>query len=177
MTYPKFTFCFALAALIALGSLPVQATDLKIGFVNLMKLREEAPQAEEATRVLEREFASQQRELLAEQRAVAQIEQRLAREGDTIADLEERQRLERELRMRQRDLQRNAQQWEEDLNVRRNEELGRLQRLIFAEIQAFAREEGFDMVLVEGVIHATDRVDVTDRVLQRLRARAGGNRR
>lgn len=178
MKYAKLLSSIALAAMIAMVSMPAQAqgTNLKIGWVNLAQLRESAPQAEQAQRVLEEEFSQREQELRAEQRAVQQLEQRLAREGDTITDPEERQRLERELRMRQRELQRDAQTWEEDVNMRRNEELGRLHRLIFMEIQAFAREQGYDMVLVEGVVHATERVDVTAQVLSRLEARAAEDR-
>lgn len=168
----KYTLTIVLVSLFALGAMQAHAqTDLKIGAVNLAKLREQAPQAERASRELEREFATRQRELLDEQQAVQQLEQRLAREGDTITDADELQRLERELRSRQRELQRNAQQWEEDVNIRRNEELSRLQRMIFSEIEAFAREQGYDLVLVEGVIHASGRIDITDSVLERLQAR------
>jgi Skp family chaperone for outer membrane proteins len=44
--------------------------------------------------------------------------------------------------------------------------------LVFNEIQTFAREENYDLLLIEGVAHASARVDVTDRILARLQARA-----
>lgn len=148
------------------------AQELKIGAVNLALLRERAPQTEEASRNIEREFADRQRALLAEQRAVQQLQEQLQRESDVITNPEEGARLERELRNRQRELQRNVQQYEEDLNIKRNEELGRLTRLVFNEIQTFAREENYDLLLIEGVAHASARVDVTDRILARLQALA-----
>lgn len=164
-------------AFLAMTPQAVEAQQLKIGVADLAQLRTQAPQAEDASRVLEQEFATRQRDLVAEQRAVTELQERLQREGDVLADADEAARLERELRGRQRDLQRNIAQYEEDLNVRRNEELGKLQRLIFAEIQAFAREGRYDLVLVDGVIHASDQIDVTEQILQRLQARAGGSGR
>lgn len=149
----------------------VSAQQLKIGVADLAQLRTQAPQAENASRILEQEFAARQRDLVAEQRAVTELQERLQREADVLTDADEAARLERELRNRQRDLQRNIAQYEEDLNVRRNEELGKLQRLIFSEIQAFAREGQYDLMLVDGVIHASDQIDVTEQILQRLQAR------
>ena len=98
------------------------------------------------------------------------LQERLTREADVLADQEQAMALDRELRNRQRDLQRNVAQYEEDLNLRRNEELSKLQRMIISEIQAFARAESYDVVMVEGVIYASDRVDVTDAVLARLQS-------
>lgn len=164
------------ASLLATAPMAAVAQDMKIGVVNLNRLQEQAPQAQSAQQTLEREFADRQRDLLAEQRAVTQLQERLQREADTIADPAEAARLERDLRTRQRDFQRNAQQFEEDLNIRRNEELARFQRQVFDEIQVFSREEGFDVVLAQGVLYHSERVDVTDRILQRLQ-RAGGGRR
>ncbi|MCA1799236.1 MAG: OmpH family outer membrane protein [Xanthomonadaceae bacterium] len=164
------------ASLLAAAPMAAVAQDMKIGVVNLNRLQEQAPQAQAAQATLEREFADRQRDLLAEQRAVTQLQERLQREADTIADPAEAARLERDLRTRQRDFQRNAQQFEEDLNIRRNEELARFQRQVFDEIQVFSREESFDVVLAQGVLYHSERVDVTDRILQRLQ-RAGGGRR
>ncbi len=166
-----------IAATFTTGFAPDAFAQLKIGVANLAQLREQAPQAEQASKVLEREFANRQRDLVAEQRSINELQERLQREADVIADPNEASRLERELRNRQRDLQRNVTQYEEDLNVRRNEELGKLQRLIFSEIQTFAREQGYDLVLVDGVIHASDKVDVTQQILQRLQSRNTGSGR
>lgn len=163
------------AVLLAATPLTAVAQEMKIAVVNLNRLQEQAPQAQAAQQTLEREFADRQRDLLAEQRAVTQLQERLQREADTIANPEEAARLERELRARQRDFQRNAQQFEEDLNIRRNEELARFQRQVFDEIQAFSRAENFDLVIAQGVLYNSERVDVTDRILQRLQ-RAGAGR-
>lgn len=164
-------------AAILLAAIPLHAVaDTKIGVINWNRVLEQTPQAEQASSALEREFADRQRELIADQRSIQQLQDRLQREADTIADPDEAARLERDLRARQRDFQRNAEQYEEDLNIRRNEELAKVQRLVMAEIQSFAREERFDVILAQGVLYASDQVDLTDRILQRLQARAGSGR-
>ncbi|MEX0900489.1 MAG: OmpH family outer membrane protein [Gammaproteobacteria bacterium] len=159
------------AALLALAPGLVAAQQLKIGVADLAELRAKAPQAQAASTALEREFASRQRELIAEQEQVQRLQERLTREADVLADQEQAMTLERDLRNRQRDLQRNVSQYEEDLNLRRNEELSKLQRQILTEVQTYAREQNFDLVLVEGVIFASDKVNITAAVLQRLQSR------
>ena len=163
------------AAMLALTPGLVAAQQLKVGVADLAELRAKAPQAQAASTALEREFASRQRELISEQEQVQRLQERLTREADVLADQEQAMELERDLRNRQRDLQRNVSQYEEDLNLRRNEELSKLQRLILSEIQAYSREENYDLVMVEGVIYASERVDVTDAVLARLQALGANN--
>ncbi|MCC5835691.1 MAG: OmpH family outer membrane protein [Opitutales bacterium] len=147
----------------------VAAAQLKIGYVDLAVLYERAPQAGEASKALEREFGELQRELVAEQQTITALEQRLA-EGD--ASEEEALRLERELGSRQSAFQRSVEQFEAGLTERRDSQRSRLQRLITSEIQHFSREEGFDLVVFEGVIYASNRVDISERILERLEARA-----
>ena len=172
----KFTWPMLLAAgLLALAPGHASAQALKVGVADLAELRAKAPQAQAASTALEREFASRQRELIAEQEQVQRLQERLTREADVLADQEQAMTLERDLRNRQRDLQRNVSQYEEDLNLRRNEELSKLQRLILSEIQAYSREQNYDLVMVEGVIYASERIDVTDAVLARLQALGAKN--
>jgi outer membrane protein len=172
----NFTWPMLLAAgVLALAPGLASAQALKVGVADLTELRTKAPQAQAASTALEREFASRQREIIAEQEQVQRLQERLTREADVLADQEQAMALERDLRNRQRDLQRNASQYEEDLNMRRNEEISKLQRLILTEIQAYAREQNYDLVLVEGVLYASDKVNITAAVLERLQSR--GNTR
>ena len=62
----------------------------------------------------------------------------------------------------------------EDLNLRRNEELGKLQRDVLQKAQEYARAQKFDLLLADqSVIFASTAVDITEAVLARSEA-AGG---
>jgi outer membrane protein len=63
---------------------------------------------------------------------------------------------------------RAQQEFSEDFNMRRNEELGNLQKRIVEAVRALAKEESFDLLLTDGVIYADDKIDVTSRVQQKL---------
>jgi outer membrane protein len=82
----------------------------------------------------------------------------------------ERRRLDRESREQRRELKRAQDEFREDFNLRRNEELGKLQRLVYEAIVSLAKEEGFDLIVNDGaVIFASQQVDITDKVISRLK--------
>jgi outer membrane protein len=145
----------------------------KIGVVKLNRLFEEAPQALALQRSLTEEFAPRERDLRAKREQLREIEERL-QQGEGFLSEEERRRLEQSFRDGQRDLQRSQNEFVEDLNLRRNERLGDLQRLFITEIQAYGQAQNFDLVVVEGFIHVSDRIDITQQVLQVLQRRHQG---
>ncbi|KTG17305.1 MULTISPECIES: OmpH family outer membrane protein [unclassified Guyparkeria] len=143
------------------------AEDVKIGFVNSSVLLEQAPQAERAKQKLEQEFSAREEELRQLRQEIQGLEGRLNREGVTMTD-SDRSELERELNRKLRDLQRQQSNFRDDLNLRKNEELGKLQRLVLEAIREVARDKGYDLVLSEGVVYSADRVELTEDVLDRL---------
>lgn len=154
-------------------ALPGSASaELKIGVVNAIKILEGAPQAEAARKQLEKEFASRDRDLVARQKAIKEMEDRLARDGATMAEAEAR-KLERDIVSKRRDLKRDQDEFREDVNLRRNEEFGKIQKEIVQSIQDVAKSEGYDLILGEGVIYASDKTDITNAVLERLRKGSG----
>lgn len=147
----------------------VLAKEVKIGFVNVAQVLQEAPQAEAARKRLEQEFAPRDKRLVNQQKELEQLQEKLNRDAAVMSDAE-RGKLEREILSKQRDLKRAQDEFREDFNIRRNEELGKLQREIFEAIKALAKDEGYDLLLTDGVVHASDQVDVTEKVKQRLQA-------
>ncbi len=143
------------------------AKELKIGFVNSAMLLDKAPQAEAARTQLEKEFSARERELVENQKAAQALEQKLSRDGAAMSEAE-RLRNERELNRLMRDLQRQQAEFRDDLNLRKNEELAKLQRTVFQVINEMAKEEGFDLILSDGVVYASPSVDITGKVLERL---------
>ncbi len=147
----------------------IAAQDLKIGFVNAAKIVDEAPQAEAARERLEEEFAPRDRQLVTQQKELREIEEKLQRDAAIMSD-EERRRIEREVLTQKRELKRAQDEFREDLNIRRNEEFSKLQKQVADVITEMAREEGYDLIVNEAaVIYASDRVETTDLVLDRLK--------
>ncbi|HEY4369979.1 MAG TPA: OmpH family outer membrane protein [Steroidobacteraceae bacterium] len=150
--------------------------ELKIAVVNVPRLLEEAPQAKQAMQALQDEFAPRQRTIVATQKELKTKEEKLQRDGAVMAE-SERRNAEKDLRDGQREVARKQNEYVEDLNLRRNEELGKLQRSLLQEVQTFARSASYDIVVGDGVLYANESMDITPQVLNALQQRfksAGG---
>jgi outer membrane protein len=163
-----FVIASGLALLAPLGAAQAQ---MKIGFVNVPRLLEEAPQAKAAMQALQDEFAPRQRNIVAQQNDMKAKEEKLQRDGAVMAE-NERRNAEKDLRDSQRELARKQNEYVEDLNLRRNEEIGKLQRSLMQEVQAYAKTQNYDLVLGEGVLYRNEAIDITAQVLAALQARA-----
>ena len=144
------------------------AEDYKIGAVNAIRILEQSPQAKRMRNLLEKEFAPRDRELVEAQKVLKDMEDRLTKDAPIMSEAE-RSKLERDIINERRDLKRNQDEFREDLTFRRNEEIAKIQKDIVDAINTVARENGFDMVLNEGVIYASQKVDISQLVIDQLK--------
>lgn len=141
----------------------------KIGFVNTGTVLREAPQARRVEERLKSEFETREKLLKAKQEELLEIERKLKSEGDIMSQAT-RRKLERELRLKLSQLKFEQQEFREDQNLRRNEEIRNLQTVIAAALKRLGDEEKFDLILTEGVSYVSDAIDVTPRIIQMLKA-------
>jgi outer membrane protein len=151
---------------LAVGAGHAQESGMRIGVVNVPRLLEQAPQAQAAMGALQQEFAPRQRDIVAVQQTLQEKQQTYERDGPVMGEAE-RLNLEREIRDDQRNLEREQNDYLEDLNIRRNEELSKLQRSLLQQVQAYARDVGYDLVVAD-VLYYSSAIDITDDVLQGL---------
>jgi len=147
------------------------AAEIKIGYVNTGRLLEESPQAKVAQQALEGEFMPRQRELASQQKALQEKSDKLKREAAVMSEAD-RTKAEREVRDGERDLARRFTELQEDANLRRNEEFGKVQRALLQEVQVYARANGYQLVLSDGVLFAAEAVDITAQVVAAMKAKA-----
>lgn len=168
----------ALALLLSLVASTVRAGDeaLTIAFVNIPQILEQVPQADAVRETLNQEFASRDLDLATGDKKLELLKLRLEREGISLAE-EERRKLERELLTQEREMKRSHEEYTEDRNIRKNEELAKMQREIRLSIVTLAKELGYDMVLESGVMYASERVDITGKVIERLKQDFSMNRK
>ena len=145
------------------------AADFKVGFVNVAIVLDQAPQAAQARVRIEGEFAPRDREILDQQQRIRTLEDRLVK-NVAVLSTSERQRQEAELLRLKRELRRSQEEFREDLNLRRSEELSELQRMVTEVIQDMARSERYDLIMTDGVVFAGGKVDITKRVIERLKS-------
>ena len=150
---------------VAMAGLAI-AAELKIGYVNAVKVIEEAPQGEAALKKLEAEFAPRDKQIIEMQNRLKQLEQDLEKNALVLKENEHRSK-EFEIATLKRDLRRATQEFREDYNLRRNEELAALQKIVQKTIAEIAKQENYDLIL-ESAVYAGPKVDVTDKILKKL---------
>ncbi len=85
----------------------------------------------------------------------------------TISEAERRNK-ERDVQNIKIEFQRKQRELREDINLRKNEELGSLQDRVNKAVQSVSEAEGYDLVVYSGVAYASKKIDITDKVLKML---------
>jgi len=154
-------------AALAFGSANAATADYKIGFVNTERLFREAAPAKRAQQQLEREFSARDAEIQRISKQVRDLQASLDKDGPTMSETERRNK-ERDLANGSRDLTRLQREFREDVNLRKNELLSTLQERANKVIQQIAESEKFDLILQDPVVFASQRIDITDKVIKAL---------
>lgn len=161
-----------ISGLLLIFLLPVNVlAENKIGFVNMAVILEKAPQADAARKELERDFSAREANLTAERAEIKEFKKKLAKDGE-IMSASNREALTYKIRRRERDFSRAMDDLKDDFNLRYNELRDSLQNEISEVIVELAKNEKYDLMVregVSGVLYASKRIDITDKVLVRLR--------
>lgn len=170
MQYPRICCAVVVALVLATQTLVPPAANaqsaFKIGFVDPIRLIEQAPQGVKALANLEDEFRSRDQELKVQHDKIQKMEAELEK-NILVMDATSAQASQRDIENHKRRLARSQQEAREDYNLRRNEELARLQSLVREVIVEIARAGAFDLV-VEQAVYVSDAINITDLVLERL---------
>jgi outer membrane protein len=167
-TYLRQLSALVLAATIGFAASSSLAAEVKIGYVNAVKVIEQAPQGEAALKKLQAEFGPRDKKLVDMQQEIKKKEEDLERNALVLKDSDKQEKAS-ELIALKRELRRATQDFREDYNMRRNEELAALQKIVKQVIVEIAKEENYDLIVHEGTIYASSKIDITDKVLEQLK--------
>ena len=159
--------CVAVAAL-AGAFATAQAQELKIGYVNGERVLREATPARAAQAKLEAEFSKREKDLNEQFTRLKSQADKFEKDSPTLSEAE-RSRRQRELVEADRDLQRKRRELNEDLNQRKNEETATVLERTNKVIKQIFDSEKYDLI-VQDVVFAGPRVDITDKVIKALNA-------
>lgn len=165
----KTQFGFVLLILsLVMVSPTLQAQEVRLGFVNTAQIMNEVPQADAARERLKNEFKSRDEKIVALQNELKTLEEEMYKNSAIMTDTV---RSEKDLKIisLKRDIKRAKEEFNEDLNIRRNEELTKLQKQVYDTIVAVAKEKNYDVILGDSVLFASKRVDLTSQVIRRLK--------
>jgi outer membrane protein len=140
----------------------------KIAFVETGQVLQKSPQVKAVKDKIKKEFARRDDQLVAEQKQLTKLQEKLLKDGSVMSEAE-RTRLERDVLSRRRKLKSSQAEFQEDLTLRQNEELGKLRKQIAEVIINVAKKNGYDIVLESGVIWADGKINITDKVIKALK--------
>jgi len=151
----------------------VSYAELKVGVVNVAKVLQGSPQAKKAQNRMEKEFSPRKKHLESRVKEIIKLEEKLTRDASVMGE-SERRKLEKDIFDKKREAKRAQQEFKEDVSMWNNEEMGKIQRGVLDAIKALAKDESFDLVLMDGVqngvVYYANKIDVTDKVQKKLAA-------
>ena len=157
------SFCALVLGLAFLAT--AEAQQLRIGYVDMKKVLDNAPQVVAGRERLDREFRARNDAIELDEMRASALEGRLA-QGDISAD--NRIQLERDLRELRRNITRRKEDLRDELSFRRTEEVQSLEEQINLAVQEIAERNGFDLIVSSPVVYASPSLDITDMILEQL---------
>lgn len=140
----------------------------KIGFVNTSRVLKEAPQARRVEERLKAEFEPREAQLKEKRQEILDIEDQL-KSIDKSSNGTSRRKLERQIRLKVSQLKFFEQEFREDQNLRRNEEIRELQQVIARVLERLGDSGKYDLILTEGVSYVSDQIDITTEIIEMLK--------
>ena len=147
----------------------LNAAELKVAVVQLQKLISESAQVQKAQADMKKDFQPRETKLVNEQKDLQKLEERLEKDFAVMSDAE-KQKAQKEFMDRRNELKRDMDQMNQDLTIRRNQEMGKFQKSVNEAINAVAKEQNIDLVLVEGIAYAKESLDITTQVEDKLKS-------
>ena len=167
---PRFGYWLLALVLVLAGGSAAWAQS-RVGYVDMQRLLDNAPQMSSGSDALRAEFAERDRQLKADEARLERLQQQRAG-----ADEQGATTLDAEIDALQRRVRRTRDTLREELRRRSEEELERRWREITEAVAASARDEGYDLIVSSPVFYASPSIDITDAILARLRqSGSGGN--
>jgi outer membrane protein len=161
----------AIALVTAAAPAAAQAGGLKVGFVNSQRILAETPALQQVQQQLEREMPGLRAPLDTMEQRLNTAQQQLQQQQATLTPQVREQR-QNELQQQFAAYQQRAQQLQEQAQQRQQQLVAPIMQTINNTIEAVRREGGYSYVMDSsgnGILAVDPSLDLTDRVLARLR--------
>ena len=163
----KFSAIFFSVFLMLPMSVSAETEIFKIGYVVVEKILKKAPQTAASNKKLEKEFKSRTDGLQKKVKAIQKQEKEFNKNSVTMSAAD-RQKAQKKIQNSKIEIQRIERELREDIDIRRREEIGKLQQKINEAIEEMAKTDKYDLILYQGVAYASKEIDITDKLIKVL---------
>ena len=163
----KLTAMFLSIFLLLPLSASAEMEIFKIGYVVVERVLKEAPQTATSNKKLEKEFKTRTDDLQKKVKAIQKQEKDFKKNSVTMVAAD-RQKAQKKIQNSKIEIQRIERELREDIDIRRREEIGKLQQKINEAIEEMAKTDKYDLILYQGVAYASKEIDITDKLIKVL---------
>jgi outer membrane protein len=163
----KFSALLFSMFLLLPASVSAEMELFKIGYVVVERVLKEAPQTASSNKKLEKEFKSRTDGLQKKVKSIQKQEKDFNKNSVTMSS-DERQKAQKKIQNSKIEIQRIERELREDIDIRRREEIGKLQQKINEAIEEMAKKDKYDLILYQGVAYASKEIDITDELIKVL---------
>ena len=163
----NFLVIFFSSFLLLPMSVSAETDTYKIGYVVVEKILKEAPQTAASNKKLEKEFKSRTDGLKKKVESIQKQEKDFKKNNVTMTATQ-RQKAQKDIQNAKIEIQRIERELREDIDIRRREEIGKLQQKINEAIEDLAAKEKYDLILYQGVAFASKEIDITNELIKVL---------
>lgn len=163
------TIVSSLIILLFASASAVAADSPKVGYVSVEKILTEAPQVQAVNDSMVERFGGQKTELQEMEKEINELQENYKR-NELVMTEDKLNELKNEIIGKIQDFKQKEAVLQQEVATVRNQELAVLQQSVRSIIEEIAKAEKFDLILTsEGVAYANKDLDISDKVLARMK--------
>lgn len=145
----------------------VYAADIKIGYVDVEKLLKEVPQVEKINEKMIERFGTKKSELEAAEKKIIELQEKYKRNELVMTD-DKLNELKTVIISNVQRFKQSEAVLQQEVAAMRNQEVAILQQSIRGVIDEIAKDDKYDLILSDGVLHSNDNLNITQQVLDKM---------
>ena len=154
--------------MLAICSNAIAGSGLKVGFVSVEKLLTQAPQVEAVNASMKERFGNKKNELVEMEAEIKAIQENYKR-NELVMTEDKLNELKTKLYGKVQIFKQKEKVLGQEVATVRNQELAVLQKSVRDIIDEIAKKENYDLILSDGVVFASEKLDITNVVLERMK--------
>lgn len=145
--------------------------NLKIGVIEVNKVLQSSEKLEKASQSLEKEFKPRQEKIVQAQKDIKADQEKLRRD-ESVMSSKDINELRDKIMADSRSLKRMQEDYVQDLKAKQSEVMKSVMDNLNSIVDNIAKDEHYDLILQrQTVAFASDRVDITQQVIEQLQAK------
>jgi len=141
---------------------------LKIGYVSVEKILSESPQVEAVNATMMERFGGRKNELQEMEKSIKEMQENYKR-NELVMTEDKLNELKTNIIAKIQEFKQKEAVLSQEVNTMRNQQLAVLQQSVRSIIEEVAKTEKYDLILSEGVAYADSKLDITGKILDRMK--------